>query len=372
MANTITNGASAFTGGWRELFNGDFQKGLGNILYGGVEAAYGPDAVEMSNVIIDSVGECSKNSLLKAKVTGQLVPFMQYLSDIKQMLATKGVNLNDAIIQSIRENAIKNGLTWIDMYDAPQSVLPNNGILRTGRYLVSPYGNYYLVMQADGNLVLYSSGQFIHHFATWSSGTNGKGSGPYRLVMQDDANLVIYDSTGTPTWASNTYSANPSSSYRLALQDDGNLVMYDANNGVVFASNTQDANPPTYPDSIPQNGAYTAGNFILSRNKNYKFTIQTDCNLVLYDVSGDGDGRPVWASNTGGNTTATAQLNMQPDANLVVYNVSNPGRPVSLWDSNSVQNGIDGPYHIVMQNDRNCVIYNGHGDAIWSTHTDNN
>jgi hypothetical protein len=37
----------------------------------------------------------------------------------------------------------------------------------------------------------------------WSSGTNGTGSGNY-LVMQDDGNAVVYTSSGTAVWTSQT------------------------------------------------------------------------------------------------------------------------------------------------------------------------
>ena len=38
----------------------------------------------------------------------------------------------------------------------------------------------------------------------WASNTDRKGVSPYNLVMQNDGNLVIYDRNGTPTWATNT------------------------------------------------------------------------------------------------------------------------------------------------------------------------
>jgi len=53
-------------------------------------------------------------------------------------------------------------------------------------------------MQTDGNLVLYAGGA-----AVWSTGTNGTGS-QNRLVMQSDGNLVIYTQLNHPVWASKT------------------------------------------------------------------------------------------------------------------------------------------------------------------------
>lgn len=67
--------------------------------------------------------------------------------------------------------------------------------LYPGEYLMSTNEKYKLVMQGDGNMVIYSPNRAI-----WSSQTNGKGSS--RLVMQNDGNLVIYKDGASWTWAS--------------------------------------------------------------------------------------------------------------------------------------------------------------------------
>jgi hypothetical protein len=45
---------------------------------------------------------------------------------------------------------------------------------------------------SDGNLVIYGKTK-----AVWSTGTSGRGTAPYKLVMQGDGNLVIYDKNGS-------------------------------------------------------------------------------------------------------------------------------------------------------------------------------
>ncbi|CAG8757786.1 15042_t:CDS:1, partial [Racocetra persica] len=87
--------------------------------------------------------------------------------------------------------------------------------------IVSPNGKYRLVMQTDGNLVLYDGPT-----ALWQSCTCGKGDGPYRMVLQTDGNLVVYAGNGLPMWTSNT--CNEQVSY-LAVQNDANVVLYDRN-----------------------------------------------------------------------------------------------------------------------------------------------
>lgn len=89
-----------------------------------------------------------------------------------------------------------------------------------------------LVMQDDGNLVLYKYGNGTLGAALWASGTNS-GSG-YKAIFQNDGNLVVYDASGSAKWASGT---NPSGS-KLALQGDGNLVIYSSSGGALWATST--------------------------------------------------------------------------------------------------------------------------------------
>lgn len=88
--------------------------------------------------------------------------------------------------------------------------------LYPGQRLISAGGQYHLVMQGDGNLVIYAP----NNVPIWSSRTNGK-SGAY-LSMQGDGNLVIYH-YGVAVWASGT---NGNSGARLIMQADSNLVLY--------------------------------------------------------------------------------------------------------------------------------------------------
>lgn len=66
--------------------------------------------------------------------------------------------------------------------------------------------------------------------AKWASNTWHKGQGPYRLVMQDDGNFVLYDSQNQATWASDTWCQGPMKANRVVLGDDGKLNLYNALN----------------------------------------------------------------------------------------------------------------------------------------------
>ena len=99
------------------------------------------------------------------------------------------------------------------------STLYTGQTLNTGQELWSPRtAPYELVMQGDGNLVLYQGGTAL--WATYSSG-----SANY-LVMQGDGNLVVYNSSGVAQWDSGT----SGSGFYAEVQSDSNFVIYSSSN----------------------------------------------------------------------------------------------------------------------------------------------
>jgi hypothetical protein len=59
-----------------------------------------------------------------------------------------------------------------------------------------------LVMQTDGNLVLYNDGTTTHgKRVCWASNTQYNGA---IAIYQYDGNFVVYTADGVPTWASHT------------------------------------------------------------------------------------------------------------------------------------------------------------------------
>lgn len=100
-------------------------------------------------------------------------------------------------------------------------------MLRPEEHLTSRNHQYQLVLQRDGNLVLYDK----RRHPLWASNTNGQRV--EKCIMQRDGNLVLYHRNGQPVWASNTI-GKPGS--YLLIQNDGNMVIYQPQ--PVWASNT--------------------------------------------------------------------------------------------------------------------------------------
>jgi hypothetical protein len=86
------------------------------------------------------------------------------------------------------------------------------------QYLLSPNGLYKLILQTDGNLVIYNQ---TTNKAVWATYTNGKPV--VKAVMQGDGNFVLYGSNGASYWSSRTY--NYPGAF-LQIQDQGNAVVY--------------------------------------------------------------------------------------------------------------------------------------------------
>jgi len=212
------------------------------------------------------------------------------------------------------------------------STLAAGGALTEGDYLESDGGQYKLIMQGDGNLVLYQEGK-----ALWSSETGGH-PGSY-AVMQGEGNLVVYDGA-TATWNSSTWGF---SGAHLALQNEGNLVIY------------QDGHPvwdwgSGYLGNELNQWKLEPGAYLLSPNHEYELIMQSsDGNLVLYH-----DGQALWSSQTGGEPGSYAV--MQGDGNFVIY------KPHSgPWSTGTA--GHPGAF-LRVQNDGNVVVYDG-GTALW-------
>ncbi len=207
--------------------------------------------------------------------------------------------------------------------------------LTNGGFIQSADGVSKLVMQTDGNLVVYRNG-----VAVWSTSTSGA---ERVLRMQTDGNLVIY-SGATAIWSSNT------SGYAGAfvrIQDDGNLVVYRGTEALWSRSDGVLYNQLRAAKTL-QNGA-----FIQSANRTYKAVMQADGNFVVYRNGTTA----LWSASSNG---ANRVLKMQTDGNLVIYSGA-----TAIWSSNT--SGYAGS-RLVMQDDGNLVIYSG-SRALWSLGT---
>ncbi|GIG28892.1 hypothetical protein [Cellulomonas marina] len=189
-----------------------------------------------------------------------------------------------------------------------------------------------LVLQGDGNLVLYVSGT-----AAWHAGTAGTDAD--RFAVQTDGNAVLYDRAGRPLWQSGTRGEG----VRLEVGTGPGLDLYAGDGRLLWT-----VRRPTVPAEI---GLDTRVTQMLSPNGAVRLSVDTG------DWSVRALGATVWHTQTrGGDVT----LVLQGDGNLVAYHPS--GRP--LWQSGTAGRGV---VRLVLQDDTNLVLYTAEGRAAWSS-----
>jgi hypothetical protein len=261
-----------------------------------------------------------------------------------------GCTDGNAVVRDTDNVDILSGTTGatVDINGNLDTLAPGQA-LTAGQSIISRNVMNMLIIQSDGNLVLYGSGR-----ALWFSGTGG--SGATKLVMQTDGNMVLYRANGTPVWWSGTGNRGASNA---VLQDDGNFVIYTTpGNLPTWWTGTGGHPTPEYfgSDRLTPGQTLQAGQYMRAQDGRSAIVLQGDGNLVLYA----GGYRVLWFSGTGG--VGISKLIMQTDGNLVLYRVN--GQPT--WFSGT---GGNANSTAILQTDGNFVIYNNSGTPIWFTGT---
>ena len=104
--------------------------------------------------------------------------------------------------------------------------------LTVGSSITSEDGRFTLIMQGDGNLVLYGPGGRYR----WDTGTGGRSVS--QAIMQGDGNFVMYGPGGEYIWDTAT---NGHPGAWLIVQNDRNLVIYGADGSPLWATGTNSA-----------------------------------------------------------------------------------------------------------------------------------
>jgi hypothetical protein len=109
------------------------------------------------------------------------------------------------------------------MNDRKAILSSDDSPLRTGESLWSSEGQFQLILQSDGNLVLYCAEKPGEPQALWYTGVQGPGE--YTLTVSR-AGDVILSRGDIPLWRSGTAQAGIDATHYLRVQDDRNVVLY--------------------------------------------------------------------------------------------------------------------------------------------------
>ncbi|MFI9786347.1 hypothetical protein ACIHEI_23055 [Kitasatospora sp. NPDC051984] len=234
--------------------------------------------------------------------------------------------------------------------------LPSGQKLMPGQSVIN--GESELVMQADGNLVIYLDGDNGHRGPVlWASGTyNNPGAYAY---MQPDGNFVIYRQGGSPEsggalWSTGSW-GHPGAH---AFLWNGQLVVSDW--GALWQSPSGYTPGPGDPNTTLdwkhldiRPGAWIESNSVW-------LIMQTDGNLVLYRKR---DGAALWSTGTYGHPGVSAHISEAAyDSALYLFS-ADAGVIWSLPYHGQTGN------HAKVQDDGNFVLYSFDGTVRWSTGT---
>ncbi|MFD8479057.1 hypothetical protein [Kitasatospora sp. NPDC059673] len=252
--------------------------------------------------------------------------------------------------------------TTASAYPYPTVVRLNSGeTLMAGQTLRD--GSSVLVMQGDGNLVLYLEGpNGTRLTALWSTGTYGN-PGAYAF-MQPDGNLVVYKQGSTADanalWSTRSWN-NPGA---VLSMSGGFMTVWSPKNGSRQWESRTGLAPAYGFDNPHPESCLTSGKNIEPgqwiESNSVWLVDQPDGNLVLYRKR---DGAALWSTGTWNHPRASLTLINSPSFPALWLLQEN-----TEWSWVTPVNGRSGIYAVV-QDDGNFVIYTSDKQALWSTGT---
>ncbi len=266
--------------------------------------------------------------------------------------------------------------------------LAADSVLESNQKLFSANKAYYLYIERSGRLGIFDSvGKRVQSIETGATfnhplkmNKDGSVSGPFptnhsaavrdsTLILNDDGELVIRTPVGYDMWSSKDDKAYERLIAGQAIREN---QMIRSENGEYFAKQQSDGNLLV----IKKSGGATvwSSNVTFDRNERGRgmyLTMLKDGNLAQYRT---GLTLPKWSTDTKGNDGAYAMVTN--DGKLLVKSKSD----AQLWPlvmGSTLKSGDklmqsqtlmsdNGSYRLTYQFDRNFVLYDAKGKALWS------
>lgn len=237
--------------------------------------------------------------------------------------------------------------------------------LRRGMYIKSSDGRFKMILQGDGNLVVYGPTGAI-----WSA----KRSDIDYVVFQGDGNLVGYRNGAAASWASGTGGKGATS---LTLQNDGRAVIRTAAGAELWATPL----PPIAPVSgWPQRSGW-AYRVALTRSWGTSsspwFAVHIGSDRALYwSTNGSSWTRmaSTWATDVAAYTNADGRVELfNVGGNGVIWHTwqTTPGGPFAPWVSRggafkavAVTRGVSSGWHLFAINTSGALYHMAPADGI--------
>ncbi|MFC3688191.1 hypothetical protein [Aquipuribacter hungaricus] len=310
---------------------------------GRLQVVLQPNRLNREPVVVREIAAGRPGAQLRLQVDGNLV-----LYDPEGAVATNYGTVGSgamAIVMQDDRNLVVYACDNRPVLSLSSPVLPTlvpGQALLSGDSLLSEDGST-LVMQGDGNLVLYQGGQ-----ARFQSGTNSPANAGADAVLQPDGNLVVVAGSRV-VFESGTGTAGPGARTTLRLADGAFRILRHPGNGTEV---------PVY-GSAWATAAVAPGQTLLhgesrrSADGRSVLRFQVDGNLVLYR-----DGQPTFRTGTQGTGAVVAA--MQSDGNLVLYRPSAAGPEVVFQTRTAGNPGAQ----LVITDDGSTVVVRSRSGSV--------
>ncbi|KAI9361678.1 hypothetical protein DFJ73DRAFT_956964 [Zopfochytrium polystomum] len=230
-----------------------------------------------------------------------------------------------------------------------------NTPLCTRQTVPSPSGRFHLVLQEDGDLVLWDR---VSGSRAWSTSTFTCSPPPDSLVLKRNGDLCLYAGDKV-CWSTDTGRFGEGYCYCLMVQDDGNIVLHKLGDAVIWESNPLQH---FLPSNVLERGAtMKRGDTLVSPNGRYRFVFEANSDLALYeDPVGGGPSQRLWTAKTDGlfGNLMTLEANGH-------FRMSTSPKGKVLWSSNVFKHGTNHEYRIMLEDTGRIVTYKDGATVIW-------
>lgn len=237
--------------------------------------------------------------------------------------------------------------------------------LQANEGITSSDNRFILLLQDDGNLVLYdydvrpSYDYSVQGKRRVLFDAKSQGKGATKAIMQADGNLVVslVSSPTTVRWSSKTDHKGNETSI-LAVTDDGRAIITLAGSQIWESTNQKQWTIAQALKPLEADHVLTRDQFMVSPDLRFKFSIEhSNADLIVEDLILD---RRIWhASSNFEGSLSDGSLHLYPDGNLIEWHAGSE----ELWSSHSNGKG-DATSVFKIQDDGDAVVM-CKGRVVW-------